>query len=172
MTLFSTAPGRLLALWGLVLLTGCTSAPPPPTPSPFNTTDKAWLQLMIPMNEQLLPALDLAPTSLAGIAAEVRASHEVELDQLRRLRSRAGLPDSNLHAGHQMPGLISQADLIALRIDPSGLGAKLREHLDQSALIARGEQDNGADSETKELARSIGARRAEQISRLVAVAPK
>ncbi|MEU4744031.1 DUF305 domain-containing protein [Actinosynnema sp. NPDC023658] len=173
-------PGRLRALWGvpLLLVAACSSAPtatPPPVPtpvssSPFNPTDTAWIQLMIPMDEQLLPALDLAPPELAPFAAELRSSHEQELVRLKRLRERAGLPDDNPHAGHQMPGLVSEADLAGLRMDPSGLTAKLREHLEQSALLARGEQDSGADQETRELAASIGTTRAGQSARLAEVA--
>lgn len=168
------APGRLRALWGaaLLLLAACAPAPAPaPAASPFNATDTAWIQLMIPMNEQLLPALALAPPDLVPFAAEVKESHERELAQLKRLRERAGLSDDNPHAGHQMPGLVSEADLAALRLDPSGLPAKLREHLEQSALLARGEQDSGADRETRDLAASIGTTRAAQTARLAAVSP-
>ncbi|MEU4762246.1 DUF305 domain-containing protein [Actinosynnema sp. NPDC023794] len=164
------------ALWGaaLLLLAACSQAPtpaPPAAASPFNATDTAWIQLMIPMNEQLLPALALAPPALAPFAAEVKESHERELAQLKRLRERAGLSDDNPHAGHQMPGLVSEADLAGLRLDPSGLPAKLREHLEQSALLARGEQDSGADRETRDLAASIGTARAAQTARLAAVSP-
>ncbi|MFD1148509.1 DUF305 domain-containing protein [Saccharothrix hoggarensis] len=175
MTLSSATPGRFRALWGgaLLLLAACASpspaSPPPPSSSPFNPTDTAWIQLMIPMNEQLLPALDVAPPALAPFAADLRASHEEELGHLRRLRDRAGLPDANPHAGHQMPGLVSEADLAAIRLDPSTLAVKLREHLDQAALLARGEQDSGGDPETRDLAASIAAARAAQSAELAAV---
>ena len=176
MTTFSSTPGRFRALWGAVLLflAACAPAPdpaPPAAASPFNATDTAWIQLMIPMNEQLLPALALAPPELAPFAAELEVSHGRELAELERLRERAGLSGENPHAGHQMPGLVSEVDLAGLRLDPSGLAAKLREHLEQSALLARGEQDSGADQETRDLAASIGAARAAQTARLVAVSP-
>lgn len=148
----------------LLLLAACTPALPPA--SPFNATDTAWIQLMIPMNEQLLPALALAPPELAPFAAELEVSHERELAQLKRLRTRAGLSDENPHAGHEMPGLVSEADLAGLRLDPTGLPATLREHLAQSALLARGEQDSGADLETRDLAASIVTARAAQSARL------
>lgn len=167
---------RLSALAALLVLAACSTAPSPPTasstpPSPFNGTDTAWIQLMIPMNEQLLPALTLAPPELAPFAAELKVSHEQELVRLKRLRERAGLSDENVHAGHQMPGLVSEADLAGLRLDPSGLPAKLREHLEQGALLARGEQDSGADQETRDLAASIATTRATQTSRLGALSP-
>jgi predicted outer membrane protein len=173
-TTIPSAPERFRALWGVALLflAACAPAPvPAPAASPFNSTDTAWIQLMIPMNEQLLPALALAPPELAPFAAELKASHEQELGQLRRLRERAGLSDENPHAGHQMPGLVSEADLAGLRLDPAGLPAKLREHLEQSALLARGEQDSGADQETRDLAASIGTARAAQTARLGTVSP-
>ena len=180
MTKDSATPGRFRALWGatlLLVLTACASVPAPAPPpesassSPFNATDTAWIQLMIPMNEQLLPALTLAPPELTAFAVELKASHEQELARLKQLRERAGLSADNPHAGHQMPGLVSEADLAGLRLDPSGLPAKLREHLEQSALLARGEQDSGKDQETRDLAASIAAARAEQTSKLGAVSP-
>ncbi|SES31094.1 hypothetical protein [Lentzea albida] len=157
--------------WGvsaLVLLTACAApAPPPPQQvSPFNATDTAWVQLMIPMNEQLLPALEVAPPALSGFAAELRASHENELVHLRQLRDRAGLPKTNLHAGHQMPGLVSEADLLVIRADPSALAGKLHEHLDQTAKLARSELENGTDAATKEFAASVESSRREQLGRL------
>ncbi|RDI24719.1 hypothetical protein [Lentzea flaviverrucosa] len=156
--------------WGvsaLLLFAGCAApAPPPPPVSPFNATDTAWVQLMIPMNEQLLPALDVAPPALADFAAELKASHSDELVHLRQLRDRAGLPDTNPHAGHQMPGLVSEADLLAIRADPSVLTKKLREHLGQTAELARSEQENGTDAATKEFAASVESSRRDQLSRL------
>ncbi|MCE6996632.1 DUF305 domain-containing protein [Saccharothrix sp. S26] len=155
----------------LLVVAACAPAPDPAPSSSFNATDTAWIQLMIPMNEQLLPALALAPPELAPLAAELERSHEQELVRLKRLRERAGLPEDNPHAGHQMPGLLSEADLAGLRLDPSGLPGKLREHLDQSASLARGERDSGADQETRDLAASIATTRAAQIARLGAVSP-
>ncbi|WP_191296914.1 DUF305 domain-containing protein [Lentzea cavernae] len=155
--------------WGVsaLLLAGCAApAPPPPQVSPFNATDAAWVQLMIPMNEQLLPALDVAPPALAGFATELKASHESELVHLKQLRDRAGLPDTNLHAGHQMPGLVSEADLLAIRTDPSALEKKLHEHLDQTAKLARSELENGTDAATKEFAASVESSRRDQLTRL------
>ncbi|GGP71302.1 DUF305 domain-containing protein [Saccharothrix coeruleofusca] len=157
-----TRRGGLLAL---LLLAACSTPTPPPPPA-FNPTDTAWLQLMIPMNEQALPALDLAPPELAGFAAAVKESHQRELVHLRRLRAEAGLPDTNLHAGHQMPGLVTEADLAALRLSPSGLAGELREHLDQSALVARGELDAGANQAVKDLAAAVSSARTAQLAEL------
>ncbi|WP_189154739.1 DUF305 domain-containing protein [Lentzea pudingi] len=156
--------------WGvpaLLLLAGCAAPAPPPAPvSSFNATDTAWVQLMIPMNEQLLPALDSAPPALAEFAAALRASHSAELVHLRQLRDRAGLPDTNLHAGHQMPGLISEADLLAIRTDPTSLAKKLHEHLDQTVKLARSEQEGGTDAATKEFAASVESSRRDQLGKL------
>lgn len=119
---------------------------------------------MIPMNEQLLPALDHAPPELAAFAAALRVSHSDELVHLRQLRDRAGLPDTNVHAGHQMPGLVSEADLLVIRTDPTALAKKLHEHLDQTAKLARGEQENGTDPATKHLAASVESSRKDQLA--------
>ncbi|HUQ55078.1 hypothetical protein [Lentzea sp.] len=157
--------------WGvsaLLLLSACSAAPPgaPAAPSPVTSTDTAWVQLMIPMNEQLLPALDAAPAELREFASELKASHSDELVQLRRLRDEAGLPDTNLHAGHQMPGLVSEADLLVIRTDPAALVKKLHEHLDQTAKLARSEQENGTDAATKSFAASVESSRKRQLDRL------
>ncbi len=121
---------------------------------------------MIPMNEQLLPALDAAPPELREFAAELKASHSDELVRLEQLRDTAGLPDTNVHAGHRMPGLVSEADLLAVRTDPAALAGKLHEHLDQTAKLARSEQENGTDAATKEFAASVESSRKRQLDRL------
>lgn len=160
-------PGRPLrgGVLALLLLAACSAAPPPPPPA-FNPTDTAWLQLMIPMNEQVLPALDLAPPELAGFAASVKGSHQRELVRLRQLRAEAGLPDTNLHAGHRMPGLVTEADLVALRAAPAGFSRELHEHLEQSALVSRGEQESGANQAVKDLAAAVSRSRAAQLGEL------
>jgi uncharacterized protein (DUF305 family) len=131
----------------------------------FGGTDVAWVQLMIPMDEQLLPVLDLVPERtadpvLSRLAADLRARYTTELQQLKALRTRAGLDDSNPHAGHRMPGLVD-ADTLAAIGGTSGaefdrkVTECLRAHLDQLANLARSELTNGTSPAVKDLAKQV-----------------
>ncbi|WP_249713863.1 DUF305 domain-containing protein [Rhizomonospora bruguierae] len=150
------------------------AAPPPAVASPaaagaFGATDVAWLQLMIPMDEQALALLDLVPSrttdrAAAEVAARIGAGHRAELADLRALRDRAGLPDTNVHAGHDLPGMVTPAELAEIgRHRGSAFVTRftstLLEHLDQGVLVCAGERDAGTDPATKALAAAAQNRR-------------
>ncbi|TDQ01540.1 uncharacterized protein (DUF305 family) [Labedaea rhizosphaerae] len=145
----------------------------------FNATDTAWLQLMIPMTEHMADALALAADhsddpGLRGLAAAVLIEHRAELDRLRALRVAAGLPDTDVHAGHRMPGMVTAADLIVLRADHGAefdrhLRPLLDEHLAQSGVLATGELANGQQQGVKSLARAIERNRSQERERLRAL---
>ncbi|MER6169752.1 DUF305 domain-containing protein [Streptosporangium sp. NPDC001681] len=150
-------------------------APTAPAATPaagFNTTDTAWLQLMIPMDERTLPLLDLGAErghdpAVRRLAARIRKAHLAELERLREMLGRTGLPATNVHEGHDMPGMVTAADLAALRkaTGPAFdrlFADRLREHLDQSAAVARSEQTAGADEGTRALAAAVERARAAQ----------
>ncbi|WP_406311487.1 DUF305 domain-containing protein [Streptosporangium sp. NBC_01639] len=148
-----------------------------PVASGFNATDTAWLQLMIPMDERTLPLLDLGAErghdpAVRRLAARIGKAHLAELGRLRKTLGRTGLPPTNVHAGHDMPGMVTAADLTALgaATGPSFdrlFADHLREHLDQSAALARSEQTAGADGDTRALAAAVERARAAQ-SKLLA----
>lgn len=130
-----------------------------------NGTDVAWLQLLIAMNERLVPVLALAPgraadPTLARRADAARASRTAELSALRDLATRVTLPVENPHAGHDMPGMATAAQRTALatasgaEFDRLFAGA-LQAHLDQAARLCAGEQKSGADPAFRALAASI-----------------
>ncbi|MFY1689173.1 DUF305 domain-containing protein [Plantactinospora sp. WMMB782] len=133
--------------------------------APFNSTDVAWLQLNIAMHERVMPLLDLVPRRTAdpdvrSLAARIRQSHRVDLDRSVRLLDRSGAPKTNPHEGHDMPGMVTAAELAALGRAPEAefrrlLGVHLTAHLEQSVRIAGAEQRAGADSETTALAGAI-----------------
>lgn len=174
-----------VTLAALLVWTGCAGPPrhPPPAdpsetvaPDGLNGTDVAWLQLMVPMNEQLLPLLDLvarqgAVPGVTDFAARLRASHQAELLALRQRRDRAGLPPTNVHVGHVMPGLVTEADLAVLRRTSGDafdrhFVAIVRAHLAQGVTLARGERQSGADPATKSLAVTIERTRTTQLAAL------
>ncbi|MGW1062640.1 DUF305 domain-containing protein [Micromonospora rubida] len=139
----------------------------------FGGTDAAWIQLMIPMNEQALVALDLVPgrstdEGVRDSAGRIAAARRAELDELRRLRGRAGLPAVNEHEGHDLPGMVVPADLVALRSlrGPAfdrAIGQALREHVEQGARLADAERANGSDAQTRGLAERVGRTRATEL---------
>ncbi|MED7930526.1 DUF305 domain-containing protein [Nonomuraea sp. LP-02] len=159
------------------------------TSGSVNPTDVAWLQLMIPMDERVLPLLDLGASrghapAVAQLAGRLRAAHVAELARLRAaLHSTAlhatgvpatGPPADNPHAGHDMPGMITAAELARLRtaegpaFDTLFTG-HLRAHLRQSRSVTRSEQVSGADPGIKALAAAIERIRTTQLSALGAV---
>jgi hypothetical protein len=145
---------------------GCATAAPPPAPPPgpgFDPTDVAWLQLAVPMAENAVAAAGLAPDHADSPAVRsVRPPEEAFLPRLRAARDRAGLPAANIHDGHRMPGMITGADLAALRtshgagFDQRLLGL-LRANAAQLVVLSRGEQASGADPATRALAGELGA---------------
>ncbi|MET8984841.1 DUF305 domain-containing protein [Nonomuraea wenchangensis] len=166
----------------------------PVTSGSVNPTDLAWLQLMIPMDERVLPLLDLGASrghapAVAQLAGRLRAAHVAELARLRAalhataLHTTAlhttgvpatGPPADNPHAGHDMPGMITAAELARLRtaegpaFDTLFTG-HLRAHLRQSRSVTRSEQVSGADPGIKALAAAIERIRTTQLSALGAV---
>lgn len=144
-----------------------TATPPPataPTPAPTpNTTDLAWLQLLLAMNERLVPVLDLATgrtedPAVARRAKDARAARTAELEQLRRLTTT--LPTENPHAGHDMPGMTTADQRAALTRSRGAdfdrkLTAAVQAHLDQAIRLCTGEQTAGADPSFRHAARKI-----------------
>jgi uncharacterized protein (DUF305 family) len=167
-----------------LLMGGCATATgPAPTnsaPAAFNPTDVAWLQLVVPMTDNARSAALLAPdraasTAVRSAAAAFAGTHEGLLVRLRAARDRAGLPPSDVHSGHRMPGMVTAADLVALRTDRGAgfdrrLVALLRAHAAQLVVLARGEQASGADAATRELARDVGAEGAHETELLAKTA--
>ncbi|MFG2041095.1 DUF305 domain-containing protein [Dactylosporangium sp. NPDC048998] len=180
-------PNPLLPLAAvLALAAGCAAPATVQHPAPpasvaaaagdFGGTDLAWVELMIPMDEQLLPVLDLlrqraSDPALVALAGELRGVYDGELPRLRALSDQAGLPKDNPHKGHKMPGLVDADRLAALR---AGSGAEferqavdcLREHLDQLARLAASEIANGTSPAVKALAQQVAETRGGASARL------
>ncbi|MGC5016019.1 DUF305 domain-containing protein [Streptosporangium sp. DT93] len=145
-------------------------------PASFNATDLAWLQLMIPMTEQSVRLLELAPRktsdpAITRFAAEVVPARRATLRGLRDLLRRAGVPQSREHEGHDMPGMTTPADFAALeRADGAAFDrlftGNAREYLTQSVLVAKGEGASGADPATRTFAAATAKAHAGQLTRL------
>lgn len=152
-----------------------------PSATGVNGTDTAWTQLMIAMDDQTLQLLDLVPARTSDPATRrlvtlVGAGLRTELNQLHALRTKSGVPTTNAHAGHDLPGLVTAAELAtAGKARGAALDrlvvAQLREQFNQSVLLCHGERGSGADPATKTLAASIERTRAGQLAQLP-VAPR
>ena len=176
-----------LALFTAALcLGGCDSgtaaAPPAPSPSvassapAFGGTDRAWVEITIAMNEELLPLLALAPersgkAQVKALAADAEALTHRELATLYELHDAAGLPATNPHKGMPMPGMVTpqQVAEAAAETGPAFdalLVEHLRAHLDQGVKLATSEQRSGVEPRTRALAGRMLADRAEMSVRL------
>ncbi|MFI5910084.1 DUF305 domain-containing protein [Dactylosporangium sp. NPDC051541] len=182
------SPLAVLALGGLLggLLGGCggsaESGPPPAAAAPgvavseFGGTDLAWVELMIPMDEQLLPVLELVKAKasdpgLVAVAVELQGVYAAELPRLKALSDQAGLPTDSPHKGHKMPGLVDADRLEALQ---AGTGADfekqatavLREHLTQLTNLAGSELANGTSPTVKAIAEHVAKTRGDANAKL------
>ncbi|UPT45713.1 DUF305 domain-containing protein [Streptomyces sp. WAC00303] len=140
-------------------------SPAPSGTAPATPTDVGWVQLMTPMNQQAVKLLTLAAERAAeprvrAFAVRLRTGHEAELNRLRPLLTRMGLPLTDVHAGHDMPGMVTEQDLEAAHaaegpaLDRLVL-ARIRDHLRQSAQVSRSEITAGGRADARELARAL-----------------
>ncbi|GAA4262017.1 DUF305 domain-containing protein [Dactylosporangium darangshiense] len=142
-------------------------APPPPgTPdvlSALNPTDLAFLQLMISLDNSALPLFELVrddPALRATVAAGADG-HRNELVALRAaLTAGGGIENPTEHAGHDLPGMVLDADLAVVRDAPADqraakATAALREHLTGTVALATSEGKAGSDPATKATAAQI-----------------
>ncbi|WP_097991791.1 DUF305 domain-containing protein [Streptomyces sp. f51] len=153
----------------------------PPTRTPTATsastaTDVGWVQLMTPMNQQAVKLLTLAAERAAeprvrDFAARLRIGQEAELDRLRALLTRMGLPATDVHAGHDMPGMVTVRDLEAARAAEGPafdrlVLAQIRDHLRQSAQVSRSETTSGGRADARELAAALVTARETSLAEL------
>ncbi|MFJ6854617.1 DUF305 domain-containing protein [Streptomyces sp. NPDC091271] len=173
----------------LAVLTSCGrdgERPPEPRPVPSRTTDgaassadptdSAWVQLMIPMDQQALILLDLAAEKatvprLRDWASRLRTAQNTELAALRGLRDRMGLPDTDLHKGHDMPGMVTPQDIEDARTAEGAafdrlLMEQIRDHLRQSQQVSRSEVSAGSRGDARARARELVTARGTQLAAL------
>ncbi|UWP78689.1 DUF305 domain-containing protein [Dactylosporangium fulvum] len=142
---------------------GAAASSAPAPVSSLNPTDVAFLQLMISLDNSALPLFEIlaADPALATLAGTGADGHRAELAALRAALTAGGaVEDPGLHAGHDLPGMVVDADLAAVRGVPAGQrSAKalevLREHLTGTTALATNEGKAGADPATKAAAAQI-----------------
>ncbi|MGI5176939.1 DUF305 domain-containing protein [Dactylosporangium sp. CA-152071] len=131
----------------------------------LNPTDIAYLQLMISLNTSAGQLFDLIVTggdpALTPIARSAADGHRAELAALRKALADGGaVEDSSIHAGHDLPGMVVDADMAAIRAVPAAQQpAKalevLRDHLTGTTALCGSEAKNGADPATKAAAQQV-----------------
>ncbi|WP_407562520.1 DUF305 domain-containing protein [Streptomyces sp. 184] len=149
-------------------------------PAGFSPVDSGWVQLALPMTEQALPLLELAPSrgadpKLAAWAAGVAAGHRADVTELRRLRDRMGLPETNVHEGHAMPGMVTAEHMAQAKKAEGAAFDRLllrlvRDHLKHSEKISESEQRNGKGAAARDLAADLAADRADSLRTAPALA--
>lgn len=152
------------------------ATPTAPGSAPADPTDAAWAQLMTPMNEQAVALLSLAgqradDPRVRRWAAGLRTAQNGELARLRPLLARMGLPDTNVHEGHDMPGMVTERDLERARAVEGRafdrlLTAQIRDHLRQSAQVSRSETEAGTRPDAKRLATALVSARKDELAEL------
>ncbi|MFF8962432.1 DUF305 domain-containing protein [Streptomyces globisporus] len=152
-------------------------SPPAGAPTVTSTaTDVGWVQLMTPMNQQAVKLLALAAERAAeprvrDFAVRLRTGQEAELVRLRALLTRMGLPGTDVHAGHDMPGMVTVRDLEAARAAEGPAFDRLvlvqiRDHLRQSAQVSRSEITSGGRADARELAAALVTARETSLAEL------
>lgn len=140
------------------------------------TTDVGWVQLMTPMNQQAVKLLTLAAERAAeprvrAFAVRLRTGQESELGRLRPLLTRMGLPLTDVHAGHDMPGMVTARDLERARAAEGPafdrlVLVRIRDHLRQSAQVSRSEITAGGRADARELAAALVTAREASLAEL------
>ncbi|MET9230026.1 DUF305 domain-containing protein [Lentzea sp. NPDC003310] len=158
----------LLAL----LLAGCgAQAGAVPPPAGLGPTDQAYVDLVIPQNESTLAVLALAGPSLRPLADRVEAQYRDELALVREVLARTGKPENDLHEGHDMPGMVTAAELTAARHAPEAefdrrVEVLLRTQFEEARTVARAEQASGTDRAVVELSARVESTRTEFLALL------
>ncbi|MEU0524059.1 DUF305 domain-containing protein [Streptomyces niveus] len=186
--------GTAAALLALLVVTGCSATPsdgkkpsaasasvnPSPVATLPGATDAAWVQLMTPMNEGAVELLTMAAERstdprLRSWAKDLAAAHRTELDRMRALLKELGLPSTNVHEGHEMPGMVTPGDLKQARAAEGAAFEKvfvvqIREHLEQSAHVSRSEVDAGSEASATKLAAVLVEERERELDGLKRIA--
>ncbi|MCR3754058.1 hypothetical protein [Lentzea californiensis] len=115
------------------LLVACQQAPPPSSPAPspqngYGATERAFVELAIATDEQALKLLDLTDS------AELKENRNIELAELRKLLD---APYVNNHAGHDMPGMPTDAEIQLASTNPDALKQFVRTHLTESLEVLK-----------------------------------
>jgi uncharacterized protein (DUF305 family) len=176
-------------------LSACGQRGPAPAPNPapapgpqavasnggqngdLDATARAFAELVIATDDQAVKLLDLGAArarspELRALAGELAAARRTEAAELREILGAAAIPYVNNHAGHDMPGMPTEAELLALNSaqDFDAEFTRLtRAHLTESETVAKSGSSSVTHEETKAAAEAMVRERANALRSLDAL---
>ena len=163
-----------LVLLVALLLTACGRQAPAPVPDPapeagpravastaphaFDATAQAWVELVVATDDQAVKLMDMgsqkaADPDLKAFAAGHATARRAETKALKEILTANDVTYANYHSGHDMPGMPTEAELVALWEAPDfdvEFTRLARAHLTESETVAR----SGATSITHPAAKA------------------
>lgn len=158
-----------------LLLAGCSSGhhddmPAPAASGAFSSTDLMFAEMMIPHHQQALEMSALAlgtsvNPDVRALAEEIQAAQEPEIAQMRSWGATGAA-----HEGHQMDGMLSDAEMAALaaasgtEFDRLFLEGMIKHHqgaIDMAQMVLASEND-----EVRTLGEQIVASQQAEITRM------
>ena len=131
----------------------------------LNMSDVMFVQMMIPHHEQAVEMAELAPGAGASpevqeLAAEIAAAQGPEITQMEAMLDRWGVGQMMDHSGHQMAGMVSDADMDRLRATSGAEFDRLFlelmiAHHEGAIDMAQDPLANGEDPELRTLLEAI-----------------
>lgn len=111
------------------LLSACRQEPPQPPPSNgYGATERAFVELAIATDEQALKLFELT---------DEQELKENRITELAALRALLDAPYVNNHAGHDMPGMPTDAEIQLASTSPDALKQFVHTHLTESLDVVR-----------------------------------
>ncbi|MFE0155847.1 DUF305 domain-containing protein [Nonomuraea sp. NPDC059007] len=142
----------------------------------FNDADVMFAQMMIPHHEQAVEMAELATTRAADpeikeLASEIKAAQDPEIQTMKGWLTAWGKPMPSGGMGHDMPGIMSEADMKQLEgAKGAAFDKKFAElmiaHHNGAIEMARTEQSQGANPEAKALAKAIESAQQSEIAQM------
>lgn len=143
----------------------------------LDATALAFAELVISTDGQAVKLLDLGVArakdpDLRALAGSLADTRRAELTSLRGILDTEGVPYVENHAGHDMPGMPTEAELVGLATAPdfdAQFTRLARAHLTESATVAKSGAAAVKHEETKAVADAMVRERASALRSLDAL---
>lgn len=148
------------------------AAPRNPVVESFDVTARAFVELTIATDDQAVKLLDLgasraADPALRSFASDLATVRRAELTELHAILGT--VPYVNNHEGHDMPGMPTEAELVALAAAAdfdAEFTRLVRAHLTESATVAQSGLASIKDERAKAFASAMSRERADALRAL------